>query len=349
MLSENLLDVFFISETKLDSSFPNAQFQVPGFKHYRVDQNAHGGGIAAYIRSDLPHRRRPDLESVVIAPVETFIIEIIIRNEVWLYICMYNPHFKHKMACCSSIDAIIDVCQSKRPTNILVVGDLNINCLSENESRCLKDVMEVFGLYNLIDTPTCYKSVDPTLNDVFLTSLRRRIASTINVTTGISDFRNLIACTTKIHVPRNGNKIINYRSYKHFNQDSFKYDIDIAPFYVGNIFDDVDDIFWFNHTLIQDIINGHAPMKYKKTVKHPAPFMNSKLRKACLHKAMLRNKYFKRGRFRQSWELYRKSRNNVTKLKAVSMNTYFLWKMQFWFISKQSSSILANYQTVYDR
>ena len=236
---------------------------------------------------------------------------------------MYNPHFKHKMACCSSIDAIIDVCQSKRPTNINVVGDLNINCLSENESRCLKDVMEVFGLYNLIDTPTCYKSVDPTLIDVFLISQRRRIASTINVTTGISDFHNLIACGTKINVPRNVNKIINYRSYKHFNQDSFKYDIDIAPFYVGNIFDDVDDIFWFNHTLIQDIINGHAPMKYQKSVKHPVPFMNSKLRKACLHKAMLRNKYFKRGGSRQSWELYRKSRNNVTKLKAVSMNTYF--------------------------
>ena len=38
---------------------------------------------------------------------------------------------------------------------------------------------------------------------------------------------------------------------------------------------------------------------------------------------MLRNKYFKRGRSSQSWELYRKFRNNETKLKAVSMNTYF--------------------------
>ena len=166
MLSENLLDVFFISESKLDSSFPNAQFQVPGFKHYR----AHGGGIAAYIRNDLPHRRRPDLESMVTAPVETIVIEIIIRNEVWFYICMYSPHYKHKMACCSSIDAIIDACQSKRPANIFVVGDLNINFLGENESRCLKDVMDVFGLHNLIDTPTCYKAVDPTLIDVILTS-----------------------------------------------------------------------------------------------------------------------------------------------------------------------------------
>ena len=95
------------------------------------------------------------------------------------------------------------------------------------------------------------------------------------------------------------------------------------PPFSGNIFDDVDDTFWFNYTLIQDIINGHAPMKHKKTVKQPVPFMNSKLRKACLYKAMLRNKYFKHGRTSQSWERYRKSRNNVTKLKAVSMNTYF--------------------------
>ena len=84
------------------------------------------------------------------------VIEIIIRNEVWFYICMYSPHSKHKMACCSSIDAIIDACQSKRPANIFVVGDLNINFLGENESRCLKDVMDVFALHNLIDTPTCY-------------------------------------------------------------------------------------------------------------------------------------------------------------------------------------------------
>ena len=170
---------------------------MPGFKYHRVDRNAHGGGIAAYIRSDLPHCRRPDLESVVIAPVEAFVIEVIIRNEVWLYICMYSLNSKHKMACCGTIDAIIDACQSKRPTNIFVFGDLNINCLSDTESRCLKDVMGVFGLCNLIDTPTCYKSVDPTLIDVILTSQRRRIASTLNVTTGISDLINLLLVAQK--------------------------------------------------------------------------------------------------------------------------------------------------------
>ena len=48
--------------------------------------------------------------------------------------------------------------------------------------------------------------------------------------------------------------------------------------------------------MIQEILDGHAPIKHKKTVKYPVPFMNSKLREVCLQKAMLRNKYFKQGR-----------------------------------------------------
>ena len=37
-------------------------------------------------------------------------------------------------------------------------------------------------------------------------------------------------------------------------------------------------------------MDGHAPMKRKNTVKYPITFMDSKLHKACLNKAMLRKK-----------------------------------------------------------
>ena len=114
-----------------------------------------------------------------------------------------------------------------------------------------------------------------------------------------------------MHVPRNESRLICYRRYKHFDEASFKHDLDMAPFYVGNVFDDVDDIFWCNHALNKNIIDGHAPIKYKKSVKQPAPFMHSKLRKACLQKSMLRNKYFKSGRPNHLWERYRKMRDHV--------------------------------------
>ena len=51
------LDILLISETKLDDSFPSAQFLLDGFsKPYRLDRCSNGGGILLYIRDDIPSR-----------------------------------------------------------------------------------------------------------------------------------------------------------------------------------------------------------------------------------------------------------------------------------------------------
>ena len=136
-----------------------------------------------------------------------------------------------------------DASRASRATNAFFIGDLNINLMCKNESKCLKDVKDIHGLCYLIESPTCYKSDNPSLIDVVLTSHRRRIADTLNINTGISDFHNSIAYSKNMHVSRNESRLICYRSYKHFDEASFKQDLDVAPFYVGNAFDDVDDIF----------------------------------------------------------------------------------------------------------
>ena len=38
----NNLDKLLISKTKIDSSFPTAQFQIEGYTNYRLDRNANG-------------------------------------------------------------------------------------------------------------------------------------------------------------------------------------------------------------------------------------------------------------------------------------------------------------------
>ena len=49
--------MFMISETKLDETFPAAQFSLQGFcDPYRFDRNRNGGGIMLYIREDIPSR-----------------------------------------------------------------------------------------------------------------------------------------------------------------------------------------------------------------------------------------------------------------------------------------------------
>ena len=49
--------ITFISETKIDSSYPNAQFSIPGYSLYRKDRKKGGGGITALISSSLVNKR----------------------------------------------------------------------------------------------------------------------------------------------------------------------------------------------------------------------------------------------------------------------------------------------------
>ena len=46
------IDIFMVTETKLDNSFPASQFNVEGFSTpFRLDRNKTGGRIILYIRS----------------------------------------------------------------------------------------------------------------------------------------------------------------------------------------------------------------------------------------------------------------------------------------------------------
>ena len=46
LIIKNKVDILVITETKLDSSFPDSQFKSDGFRQpYRLDRNKHGGGV----------------------------------------------------------------------------------------------------------------------------------------------------------------------------------------------------------------------------------------------------------------------------------------------------------------
>ena len=56
-LVKDHIDVLMLSETKLDDSFPQAQFQMSGYSMpYRLNRNQNGGGIMLYVREDIPSK-----------------------------------------------------------------------------------------------------------------------------------------------------------------------------------------------------------------------------------------------------------------------------------------------------
>ena len=55
-------------------------------------------------------------------------------------------------------------------------------------------------------------------------------------------------------------------------------------------------------------------MKKRRSIVAPAPFMNKDLRSAIYKKRMYHNRFLK-NKSDANWELYRKQRNTVTKIK----------------------------------
>ena len=53
-LISEVLDIACLAETKIDSTFPDSMFHIPGFRLFRKDRSSHGGGFMVYIRSDIP-------------------------------------------------------------------------------------------------------------------------------------------------------------------------------------------------------------------------------------------------------------------------------------------------------
>ena len=46
-------DILLITETKIDASFSNGQFNVDRFLMHRVDRDTHGSGLMIFVRNDI--------------------------------------------------------------------------------------------------------------------------------------------------------------------------------------------------------------------------------------------------------------------------------------------------------
>ena len=114
----NNLDILLISETKIDSSFPTAQFQI-GYTTYRLDRNTNGGGILLYIREDIPSTL---LNSDI--SIESSYIEINIRKKKWILVCTYNPNKNLTSNHLKEMGKSLDNYSSKYD-NFILPGDLN--------------------------------------------------------------------------------------------------------------------------------------------------------------------------------------------------------------------------------
>ena len=92
----NNIDIFLISETKLNATFPESQFLIDGFfPPYRKDRTDKGGGLLLYVRDHIPGGWGGGAipSRLINAEIcfEAFAIEINLTKKKLLLFCTYCP------------------------------------------------------------------------------------------------------------------------------------------------------------------------------------------------------------------------------------------------------------------
>ena len=101
------VDILIIVETKIDASFPTAQFSAEGYhKPYCLDVSEKSGGILVYINSSIPSRQLHC--GNLNLSIQAVPFKIHPRKDKWLVISVYRPHSPNSEYFLNELDKIIE-------------------------------------------------------------------------------------------------------------------------------------------------------------------------------------------------------------------------------------------------
>ena len=157
LISKNV-NILSVAETKLDVSFPNSQFLIPGFhERKRLDITSKHGGVLVYIKSSLPSRIMSNFK--LPENIQAIPFELNLRKEKWLFVSIYKPPLQSNSYFLDTLNDLLDF-YSGIYDNKVVFGDFNL----ELANPVMISFMDSQNFTNLIKNNTCFKGVDPCIH-----------------------------------------------------------------------------------------------------------------------------------------------------------------------------------------
>ena len=243
------VDVLAVGETKIDTSFPSAQFFLEGYHSpYRPDISRKSGGLLVYVKTTIPSRQLslPKFQF----RTQALPFDLNLRNEKWLVISIYRPPLDSLARFLEFLASITDIFSSAYD-NFIIMGDFNAQPLD----IVMKNFTRVNGLINIIEENTCFKGQSSCI-DLILTSRRFSFKHSNFDKTGISDCHHSIYSKLKSNLSNSEPELVTYRDYKKFSFENFKTSLDNALRHCSNDYKDFEYIF-------TSVLNGYAPKKQK--------------------------------------------------------------------------------------
>ena len=90
---QGTFDIFLLSKSKIDESFPDKQFRLNNYRIFRKDRNRYGAGIMFYVNGNLPCK---SLTIEIDNLTETIFLEVNVQSSKWLFVVVTNHQVKTK-------------------------------------------------------------------------------------------------------------------------------------------------------------------------------------------------------------------------------------------------------------
>ena len=150
LISENV-DILIVVETKLDPSFPTAQFLIPGFHHpFRLDINRRSDGLVVYVKGSIPARVLTSFSTL--ADTQIIVFKINLRKEKWLFVGIYKLISLNSQYFLDNLSDLLDFYYNHYD-NKVILRDFNLN----PTDPLMMTFLNEHDLINLIKNNTCFK------------------------------------------------------------------------------------------------------------------------------------------------------------------------------------------------
>ena len=205
--------------------------------------------------------------------------------------------------------------------NVLILGDFNINILNVNSNYCTDFMCSSLNLSQLVTEPTRVTTTSCTLIDHIYSSFSEAHRQTKVIKTCLSD-HYLVNTNIASYVSYEHN-IIQYRSFRNFNELNFKHDIKLwcnDLDFTG--FNSIQEMWSVWKEGFSAICDKHAPshkMRVKNINNHP--WVDSSVMALMKERDKLHSEAVTKGDI-QLYEKYKSLRNNVTSLTKVKKCEY---------------------------
>ena len=299
-------DIITVSETWLTNSVDNSSLLLTNFHPpVRLDRDgdAHGG-VAIYVRNSLCCKPRPDLH---VDNLEAVWVETKINQEGLLIGCFYRPPsspITYWNLISESIGKANDDLKK-----FVILGDFNSDWLTSPSSQLL-DILKLYKLHQLVDTPTRITATTATCLDLIITQSPHIIHHT-DVTPAFCSDHSVPVVHLKQHTPRNFNFKRTIYNYGKLDNDKFCNLLGMINWTeILSIYSIDKSCEMFTETFFHTA-KQCMPIKTVTIRSRDVEWITCEIRRLLRQ----RNKLHKKAKYtnsRQDWEHFRSFRNYVT-------------------------------------